>query len=572
MTTRRFAMSTAGLAAALSFCALLVPAFASATPGDLDSTFASGGVLSDVMKTGATDSLGDALVVQPDGKFIVGGSDQSPGAGFALARYEVDGTPDPSFGVSGQVRAVFGSSSQVTALALTADGKIVAAGLTAPPTYDFAVAVFNPDGSPDTTFSGDGKLTTDFAGNSDTANAVAIQPDGKIVVAGSAKIGAFTYFALARYTTAGLPDAGFNGTGRLTTAIGSADDYATAVEALPDGKIVVGGKAGYTGSIDKFAVVRYQSNGNEDITFDGDGEATLSVGTNSIANAMGVQPDGKIVLAGDNRGAAPTGFALARFNTNGSPDPSFGTAGAVVTAVDGTNSTVEAMDFQSDGKIIAGGYANPSAGLYETAVARYSADGVLDPTFGTGGTALNQLGSGDDEIKALALQPSGKILAAVTSFGAAKTLSSEVLRYLDVDPAPKSTPAVPLSVGFSKSLKSKIKAKKLKAISGTALGTGLAKVQLSINLADKSLLKKSKKCLFVKNNKGATKKYKAKKKKCPPAKWLTATGTTNWSLKLKKNLRPGKYSIYVRAIGTDGNTQDKFSAKLKNLKTVTVTN
>jgi uncharacterized delta-60 repeat protein len=561
------AVSIVTTMAVLFFGLCLMPAAASATPGDLDASFAAGGLLGNVFGVQGGGSFSDALVIQPDGKYIVGGSDYA--TGMALARYNPDGSPDLGFGVGGQVRTSITSYSEVNAIALKPDGKIVAVGNTKPPIYDFAVAVYNPDGSPDNSFSGDGKLQTDFSGDSDLAFAAVVQPDGMIVVAGTAKIGGDYDFAMARYKTDGsLDTTGFGGGGKASSIVGSKDDSISGITLLPDGKFLVGGTAGYIGGNNsRFAVARYSSAGVLDNSFDGDGRNTMIVGANAVADAAVMQSDGKMLLAGYSSGTNPSGFALGRFNADGSPDAGFGNGGSVVSSVIGSNSNAKALALQPDGKIIAGGYTNPGGSLYQAVLARYGSDGAFDPAFGGGGYVLTSPTNNDDELRSLAIQSDGKIVAASISSTAGGNDTGMLLRYLDRDPSPET---FALTAGFSKSLKSKMKASKLKSISGTAAGTGLAQVQISLNLANKSLLKEHKRCLFVKSTSGATKKYKSKGKKCPPAKWLTATGTTNWSLKLKKKLKPGKYTIYVRALDAAGTTQTSFTKQLGNLKTVTV--
>ncbi|HQH86392.1 MAG TPA: tandem-95 repeat protein, partial [Anaerolineaceae bacterium] len=200
------------------------------------------------------------------------------------------------------------------AVAVQADGKIVAAGYTENgSTYDFALARYNSDGSLDTTFSGDGLLTTDFGSDSDYACAVALQADGKIVAAGSADNGSNTDFALARYNPDGSLDITFSGDGKLTNDFGSGYDHAQAVAVQADGKIVAAGYAS-NGSNDDFALARYNPDGSLDTTFSGDGLLTTAFGSgNDGADAVAVQADGKIVAAGSAYNGSNLDFALARY-------------------------------------------------------------------------------------------------------------------------------------------------------------------------------------------------------------------------------------------------------------------
>jgi uncharacterized delta-60 repeat protein len=140
-------------------------------------------------------------------------------------------------------------------------------------------------GDLDITFDGDGKVTTDFGSNLyDRANSIAIQSDGKIVVAGESSNGSNPDFALARYNSDGSLDTAFDGDGKVTTAVGSFDDYANSVAIQSDGKIVVAGSS-YNGSNTHFALSRYNSDGSLDTTFDGDGKVTLVEFTKGLESA-----------------------------------------------------------------------------------------------------------------------------------------------------------------------------------------------------------------------------------------------------------------------------------------------
>ena len=271
--------------------------------GDLDTSFGVGGkVITDF--SGSNDEA-TAVALQPDGKIVVvGGSSISEIGGlFALARYLPNGTLDTTFGGDGRVTTDVGGGI-AHAVALQPDGKIVVAGSSTGPLTgltDFALARYLPSGTLDTTFGGTGLVTTDFGGFDDIAIAVMLQPDGKIVVVGRATSNpatGHTDFALARYLPNGTLDTTFGDNGRVTTAF---EDHSTAVAvALQlDGKIVAIGEANNlsTGNRD-FALARYHPNGTLDTTFDGDGRVTTEFERDAPAADLALQPDGKIVLAG----------------------------------------------------------------------------------------------------------------------------------------------------------------------------------------------------------------------------------------------------------------------------------
>ena len=270
-------------------------------------------------------------------------------------------------------------------------------------------------GDLDTSFEGDGQAITDF-GKSEFANGMAIQQDGRIVVVGvdteTTPPRFIRDFVLARYLGDGSLDPAFSG-GRVRTDFAGNSDSAEGVVQQPDGKLVV---AGWSGA--QVAVVRYNGDGTLDAAFDGDGKALVSVGDAiAEANAVALQPDGRIVVAGDAGGGfADYDFALVRLNPNGSPDPGFGGDGAVVTDLTGGDEFGGSLAVQADGKIIAAGYARPSGNIL---LARYGADGGLDPSFDGDGKVTTTV-SCCTGFPRLTLQSDGKILVAA---------ASELLRY-----------------------------------------------------------------------------------------------------------------------------------------------
>ncbi|WP_063886634.1 DUF11 domain-containing protein [Streptomyces aureus] len=278
---------------------LSCPWVAVAAPGDLDPSFdGDGRVTTDF---GGTTDEAFAMAVQPDGKIIAVGR-VSPGSDFALARYNADGSLDTTFDTDGKVTTDFGGGEEAAGVVVQADGKIVAAGRVG---SDFGLARYNADGSLDTTFDTDGKVTTDFGGL-DVAQGVAVQADGRIITVGRT----VSSLALARYNADGSLDTSFDTDGRVITSFGPVFlGYAVAVQA--DGRIVAAGEADATASANgDFALARYHSNGGLDTSFDSDGLVNTDLGNlNERANAVSVQPDGKIVAAG----LSGTDFALARY-------------------------------------------------------------------------------------------------------------------------------------------------------------------------------------------------------------------------------------------------------------------
>jgi uncharacterized delta-60 repeat protein len=316
----------------------------------------------------------------------------------------------------------------VRALIRQPHGKLVAAGYSDTDTDSrFALVRYNSDGSLDTTFGRNGRVT---APNGD-ADAVVRQPDGKLVAAGTDD-----NFVVARYTPEGALDATFGVEGVVTTTFAEGLSFAAALVRRPDGKLVVAGGTN-SNSTDRqlvraFALARYNADGTLDQTFGDEGKVTTVVGPiASEARALVLQPDGKIVAAGrsdrpgteDVGGVAPVDFALARYNPDGSLDTTFGTGGMATTAVGPIDSAAFALLLQPDGKLVAGGYSfprggGPSGDNYRFALVRYNADGTLDQSFGRGGIVVTAVDDGIDIVHALRRQPNGKIVAAGNASGA----------------------------------------------------------------------------------------------------------------------------------------------------------
>jgi uncharacterized delta-60 repeat protein len=268
-----------------------------------------------------------------------------------------EGDLDTNFDSDGKVTtAIGGSNHRVRSVAIQSDGKIVAAGNSRNGNWDFALARYNTDGSLDTSFDSGGKVTTDFGGGNDRAYSVAIQSDGKIVAAGYSSNGSNNDFALARYNTDGTLDTNFDSGGKVTTDFGGGNDYAFSVAIQSDGKIVAAGRGSNGG--DDFALVRYNTDGTLDTNFDSGGKVTTDFGgDDDQAYSVAIQSDGKIVVAGLSYTGSNNGFALVRYNTDGTLDTSFDSDGKVTTAIGGTNDRAYSVAIQSDGKIVAAGYS-----------------------------------------------------------------------------------------------------------------------------------------------------------------------------------------------------------------------
>ncbi len=325
------------------------------------------------------------------------------------------GDLDPTFGAGGIVTTdITGSNDDdsATAVAIQADGKIVVAGYAeSGATNDFALARYNTDGTLDTLFGAGGFITTDFWSDDDGASAVAIQADGKIVAAGWTYNGLSYAFAVARYNTNGTLDVSFGGDGRATDDFAIDDDSASAVAIQADGKIVVAGSA-FTGATYDFALARYNTNGTLDTSFGPGGHVTTDfAGEDDYVYGIAIQADGKIVAVGLG-GTGLFDFVLARYNANGTLDPSFGTGGLVTEDFAPGFGRAHAVAIQGDGRIVVAGAAG---GGISFTLGRYNANGTIDTTFGTAGTGIVTTDFGSDlseSAEAVVLQADGKIVAA----------------------------------------------------------------------------------------------------------------------------------------------------------------
>lgn len=365
---------------------------------------------------GTGDDLGYSAVIQPDGKILLAGLSQNgTNNEWAIARFNSDGSLDTSFGAgNGRFTTSFSSGDNIArSITLQPDGKILVAGFTGPLGDEFALMRLNSNGTPDSSFSGDGLLTTDFGSDIDRARSVVVQPDGKIVIGGFASVGSTDHFAIARYLPDGTLDTTFSGDGMLTQAV---DDYAQGwtLAVQHDSKILLGGFS-ISGDVKSFVVMRFNVNGSLDSTFSSDGITSTIVGSGTgSTGSMVIQPNGRIIVAGSATVNGNDDFALVRYYISGSLDTFFGTGGKITTPIGtGTDSGLS-VTMQADGKILVGGRVFNGSN-YDFGIARYTSNGVLDNTFGIGGKFTQSIGPGDDSVHRILVQADGKIVLAGVS-------------------------------------------------------------------------------------------------------------------------------------------------------------
>ena len=408
------------LAALIGLALLLISSLvAIAQDGALDLTFGTGGTAITPVRAGYDSGYG--VAIQADGKIVVVGESQRGNDEFdydmALVRYNEDGSLDQGFGNGGKVITSLGSGSGLCgSVAIQPDGKIVVAGQTLNgSTFDFIIARYQTNGSPDNSFSNNGRIKVPVGSSHDYGWFCSLQPNGKIIAAGPVRQGPDLEFGMVRLNTNGSLDNSFGNGGKVITPFSNADDFSWSCALAPDGKIVVGG-ASTIGDNRKFAVARYLTNGTLDPSFSADGKVVTSIGAGEDkGRSVIVQPDGKIILGGYSRLDGHDQFVLVRYKLDGSLDPEFDGDGIVHTLIGTGGNVLWQLALQNDGKVLAAGYASNGVAGADFALARYHPNGMLDNTFGDSGIVLAPVGMGSDFGIALALQGESRIVMAGTS-------------------------------------------------------------------------------------------------------------------------------------------------------------
>jgi uncharacterized delta-60 repeat protein len=407
---------------------------ASTASGSLDTCLGFSGKVTTTLN-GTTISEANDVAIQADGKIVVAvGVFTSKGQGeeFYVLRYDSAGLLDPSFGSGGITRISFTKSSgaeRPSALAIQSDGKIIVVGYAPLKSYSaFAVARLNANGSLDTLFGNGGKVLFNFQNNLiASAEGVTIQADGYIVVAGRSN----AEFALARFTPNGAFDPGFNGIGKVTvstadstdTLVGGAYDVTIqriVVSGVIQEKLVaVGIRPKLAGVGRDMAVLRFNPNGSLDSSFGSGGKVfTNFMGYSDQAKAVAIDASNNIVVAGHTLTDGTDGqmFALVRYTENGQLDASFGSGGRVTAGMIGYHNALygHGLAIQGDGRIAVSGYVETVDFTYaDFAVARFNSQGTLDTTFGPDGTGIvltDLYGGKDYAWGGLALQADGRIV------------------------------------------------------------------------------------------------------------------------------------------------------------------
>lgn len=368
-----------------------------------------------ITNMGSNYDFAHSIAIQPDGKVIVAGDSYGIPC---MIRFDNEGALDPSFGNEGRVFTSWngGSNPVINDITVLSDGRIIlGSSYYNGNNRDFILACFNPDGSIDDSFGNNGTTFTPIGNFEDICFAIAMQPDGKLLAAGGSNksLGAFDYnFALVRYNPDGTIDNSFGNSGVAITEIGLCNSIAYSIAVQQDGRILLAGEAQDSlFAFNDFAVVRYNEDGSLDNTFGTDGKLRISLSeTYDYAKSIVLQEDGKIVITGyTQNGLHNYDFALLRLNSDGSFDDTFGNNGIIITDIG--NDFANSIAIQQDGKIVLAG-STTTGTLYDFATLRYNQDGSLDETFGENGAIITSFGAGDDEGSSVVIRNNGEILIA----------------------------------------------------------------------------------------------------------------------------------------------------------------
>lgn len=374
--------------------------------GGLDTTFGSGGRAITDIGNGVT-----GMALQSDGKIVIVGDSK-------VQRLNPNGTLDTGFGSGGTAAFTFAGAIQnlPAGVAIQADGRIVVAGTIEPLSgQQCAVARYTGTGAPDPTFGTGGHLLVDFHGAGSSCMDVAIDASGRIVLAGEAVLGSGVLltgdFGVARFTSSGAPDSTFGGDGIVTVDAGGSSEWANAVKLQGDGRIVLAGRSAPDGGSDPtVAVIRLMADGRTDSTFHNNGIDAADPGLGAAsaeAYDVVIQSDGKVVVGGQRLVGAQFQYLVARFSQGGGLDPSFGSGGFTTTSFTAQGDVGRGLALLSGDSLVAVGRA-AFFGVSDFGIARYSKDGVLD--------AAHQLSidfaGGIDGANAVVVQPDGRMVVA----------------------------------------------------------------------------------------------------------------------------------------------------------------
>ncbi len=390
---------------------------ANAQIGEIDPSFSSDGIVNIDIASGWQQGYG--IAIQPDGKIVLAGNhDNGTDSDGLVCRLNADGSLDNSFSGDGTALIdLSGESIEIRDVVIQADNKIVFCGSGyLGPDSEFIIGRLNADGTMDNTFDADGVAAIDITGfgSLDMAFSLAHQSDGKIVATGAYDYGAGIDMCVVRLNTNGSLDNSFATNGILPVDAGS-DAVGWGIGIQPDGKIVISGTI-YLAD-DDFVVARINTDGTLDASFDSDGLAFTDIsGSDDEGWYMTLQTDGKIVVAGNSNNGPDIDFSIVRYNTDGSLDNTFDFDGRLSHDLGASDDFAYRIIQEPDGKLIAVGVRYTFTG-WSIALTRYNTDGSIDITWGASGEVITFIADGCDA-HSLAFQPDGKVVAVGTVYNA----------------------------------------------------------------------------------------------------------------------------------------------------------
>lgn len=561
------------LVAMLACLLLALPAHAA--PGDLDPQFGNGGI---ALIGGSGSDLEFAeihdMAVAPDGKIVIAGGLAGPlSANAFVLRLLPNGSPDPDFGSNGLFLSTLGNSSAIAwGVAVRPDGRVVIAGEVTSSARVPVIARITNGGQLDTTFAPasafPGAFFADFLPADAVFTDVSIQPSGKVVTSGGRLSVPRIAFA-ERVTEGGAFDSTYNSpTGYFYEtfhAAYSAESMAMAIR--PDGRTVhCGYGAGDTTDTVSLGILARTEAGLPDPVFGGpDGKGIFPQGgpvMNDSCRGVALQPDGKAVAAGViTSGGSSSNAVVSRVTESGQLDAGFANAGTLIETRGDQVSFANDVVVDASGRIIVVGRARYDEKQH-FGIWGYLPSGAPDLTFGDAGYAGREL-AGSGWAETAVLTANGRLIVVGHTASSIAALSVK----LSDDPA---APVIPTATARIKSPgKSRLRRRNLKAISGTATGVGAAVAKVEIALI-KLGPRKSKRCVWLRSGKPSFRKVRRPRAGCKTQRWITAKGTTKWSLKLKRGLPAGKYKVYARATPVGGLPQSRFSRAAGNYRGFTL--
>ena len=397
----------------------------------LDPAFGTDGVVSAALDPGYDGAY--AMALQADGKVLITGPSGVNGDLDALvARFNADGSMDTSFGTDGVATFDINGDDYTFAIAVQDDGKILLAGSTKTGSNtDMLVLRVNTEGSLDTDFGVAGTVTLDGGSANDKVNAMVVRPDDHVVIGGTGTTSGFSCFYLAQLNDDGTLDTSFGTDGVVKHLVSADNSQLNALALMNDGRIVAAGNSKEVSTMNDFAVCRYMTDGTFDSTFNGTGKVVIAASTaNDNANGVAVQSDGSIVIGGVENSTSSSAaiVTLTRLLEAGTLDSTFGTAGLSHLFVGGAPTRAAQVLIQPNGAIIACGTASPVANERDSYLCRVTAEGMPDATFGVNGE--QRYGALDlyRETPCMALQPDGKIIVGGIDAGGG-VVNTLLLRY-----------------------------------------------------------------------------------------------------------------------------------------------